>query len=66
MKKELLSVCNVNNKYWIAGNGGQISGYYKNMKDCTIDMFRICKQMKEYTNIYDTNQREYEKEILGR
>lgn len=47
-------------KFFVMGNHGQVKNtpYFNTMKEATIYMFRM--NSKEYTNIYDMAQKEYE------
>ncbi len=68
MKELLTSGTNgETHKFFIMGNHGQVEGtpYFDKLKDCMIEIFRMCQNDKHYTNIYDMSQREYN-ESFGR
>ena len=62
-KKELLTVMTSReDKFFIMGNHGQLVGtpYFDNYHDCIIAIFKMTKENKNYTNLYDISENQYQ------
>ena len=61
--KELLTVMtSKEGKFFIMGNHGQLlrTPYFNNYCDCMIAIFKITKKNKNYTNLYDISENQYQ------